>query len=364
MRIAIVDNLPEGGAKSVVYEQVKGLARTNKVFYCTNNVVSGEIPESPEIETRRWTLEIPRRHGWLRPMTEAGLLIQLRTQYQNVASNIKAFRADVVLAHPDRYTQAPWILALTELPTVYFAHEWLRESYEPEWHPLNTINGLARGYEKYRRSMVKRMDRYLVHQADKVITTSQYNQDHFREAYGINAEVITLGNDSKYYNPGNKMDKKGYFLYFGETDALHGYDLLTAVRLIAPKELQIKTVSLADGRWRYNREEIRNLYRGAVATLCLDRNEPFGLVPLESMACGTPVIAVNEGGFRETVDDGVTGYLVPREPPVIYKIMKQLAVDREVRQVMGKAGRQRVLAHYQWKRHTKTLEDTLREVLR
>jgi glycosyltransferase involved in cell wall biosynthesis len=58
-----------------------------------------------------------------------------------------------------------------------------------------------------------------------------------------------------------------------------------------------------------NDEEIRNLYRQATAVL-LPGIEDFGMVPVEAQACGTPVVALREGGACETVIDGVTGVLV------------------------------------------------------
>jgi glycosyltransferase involved in cell wall biosynthesis len=57
-------------------------------------------------------------------------------------------------------------------------------------------------------------------------------------------------------------------------------------------------------------EDLADLYREADVTVCAAELEPFGLTALESIACGTPVVAVREGGFRESVDDGVTGLLV------------------------------------------------------
>jgi glycosyltransferase involved in cell wall biosynthesis len=56
-------------------------------------------------------------------------------------------------------------------------------------------------------------------------------------------------------------------------------------------------------------EQIRELYRSSRATL-LPGTEDFGIVPVESQACGTPVVALNAGGARETVIDGETGVLV------------------------------------------------------
>jgi len=60
--------------------------------------------------------------------------------------------------------------------------------------------------------------------------------------------------------------------------------------------------------WRSN-EEIRDLYRASVATI-LPGEEDFGIVPLESQACGRPVVALGRGGALETVIDGETGVLV------------------------------------------------------
>ena len=53
-----------------------------------------------------------------------------------------------------------------------------------------------------------------------------------------------------------------------------------------------------------------SLLSGALALCYTPSNEHFGIVPVEAMACGTPVIALNSGGPRETVENGKTGYLV------------------------------------------------------
>jgi glycosyltransferase involved in cell wall biosynthesis len=60
-----------------------------------------------------------------------------------------------------------------------------------------------------------------------------------------------------------------------------------------------------------DQERLRELYRSCRALLFPTPNEDFGMVPLEAMACGSPVIAVDNGGPRETVVPGTTGWLVP-----------------------------------------------------
>ena len=63
-------------------------------------------------------------------------------------------------------------------------------------------------------------------------------------------------------------------------------------------------------------DELVELYRRSTLLLFTARNEDFGMVPLEAMASGTPVLAVDRGGPRETVVDGVTGWLAAPDPAV------------------------------------------------
>jgi glycosyltransferase involved in cell wall biosynthesis len=75
-------------------------------------------------------------------------------------------------------------------------------------------------------------------------------------------------------------------------------------------------------------------------------DEPFGRVLIEAMAAGKPVVATRGGGVSEIVEDGVTGYLVPpRDVPAVADRVALLADPRR-RSIMGRAGRQRALAHF------------------
>ena len=92
--------------------------------------------------------------------------------------------------------------------------------------------------------------------------------------------------------------------------------------------------------------------------------EPFGLVVVEAMATGKPVIATAHGGPTETVVDGETGLLVPPEDAeALAEAMVELAVAPDARADMGSAGRERMLAHYTIERHVAAFEDLYKRMV-
>jgi D-inositol-3-phosphate glycosyltransferase len=104
-------------------------------------------------------------------------------------------------------------------------------------------------------------------------------------------------------------------------------------------------------RGRLPRIAIPPLLRSADAVVCVPWYEPFGIVPLEAMACGVPVVATAVGGILDTVVDGVTGLLVPpRRPDALAHALRCLLADPACRRRMGAAGRRRAEQRYGWDR--------------
>ncbi|HEX6351962.1 glycosyltransferase [Actinophytocola sp.] len=97
------------------------------------------------------------------------------------------------------------------------------------------------------------------------------------------------------------------------------------------------------------RNRMPELLRSADVVACVPWYEPFGIVPLEAMACGVPVLASSVGGLTDTVVDGVTGVLVPpRRRASLAAALKSLLGDPIKRTFMGAAGRDRVESRYPW----------------
>ncbi|MET0235653.1 MAG: glycosyltransferase [Kibdelosporangium sp.] len=100
-----------------------------------------------------------------------------------------------------------------------------------------------------------------------------------------------------------------------------------------------------------DRRQMPGLLRSADAVVCAPWYEPFGIVPLEAMACGVPVAATAVGGLLDTVVDRSTGlHVPPRNPVVLANALTQLLDDDVINETYGMAGRDRVVVRYSWDR--------------
>lgn len=106
-----------------------------------------------------------------------------------------------------------------------------------------------------------------------------------------------------------------------------------------------------DLRGRVEREELPALLRSADAVVCVPWYEPFGIVPLEAMACGVPVVVSTVGGLVDSVVDGVTGvHVPPRRPDRLARALRRLLSEPERRAALGDAGVRRTRSRYGWDR--------------
>jgi D-inositol-3-phosphate glycosyltransferase len=100
------------------------------------------------------------------------------------------------------------------------------------------------------------------------------------------------------------------------------------------------------------------LMRSADVVVSVPWYEPFGMVPVEAMACGTPVVAAAVGGHLDTIVDGVTGlHVPPRDPAALAAQLRKVLAEPRWRAALGKAGAHRARTRYSWERIAAVTED-------
>ncbi len=151
----------------------------------------------------------------------------------------------------------------------------------------------------------------------------------------------------------NKSSKKRYRLIIAGTlseNPEHQAYYKKLISLSKGLDIKIKT-NITD-------KELSGLYSGSSAVLFSAINEDYGYVPLEGMASSKPVISVNEGGPRETILEGKTGFLV-NSPKEMAEKMLYLTEHPGESTKMGRNGRKRVISNYSWEIFFKKFDNEL-----
>ncbi|WP_159944543.1 MULTISPECIES: D-inositol-3-phosphate glycosyltransferase [unclassified Nocardiopsis] len=219
---------------------------------------------------------------------------------------------------------------------------------------------LAEGDEPEPEARVRGEDQ-LVRQADRLIANTEDEARQLRDHYGARdnqISVIPPGVDLEVFTPGSRRDALAgiglppdaeLLLFVGRVQRLKAPDVLirAAARLLERdpalrSRLVVAVVGGLSGAGRrepglladladslgvsdvvrieppQSRERLADYYRAATATVVPSYSESFGLVAVESQACGTPVVAARVGGLTTAVADGVSGILVRGHDPDDY----------------------------------------------
>ena len=114
---------------------------------------------------------------------------------------------------------------------------------------------------------------------------------------------------------------------------------------------------------RRSREVLKLYYSAADVFVTTPWYEPFGITPLEAMACGTAVIGSAVGGIKHTVLDGATGYLVPpNDPDALAARLAHLYGNPALLTKLGHKGLQRAHAHFTWEQVSRSMASLYDEV--
>jgi glycosyltransferase involved in cell wall biosynthesis len=397
MRIAIYHNLPSGGGKRALYEMSRRLAEKYEVdvysLSCANHDYCDLRPFCGQHVTFPFTpLTLARRpFGRLNQGIRALDLLRLRRLQRRIASQIDAAGYDVVFVHNCQYGQSPSVLTFLHTPSVYYCQEPPRNIYEPAVpRPYAELKSLARIGDWFDplpyvyRQTLSRLDRINMSAADLVMTNSAYSRESLYRTYGIFSKIGYLGVDTQCFRP-LSLPKASFVLSVGAIRPNKAFDfLIQSLNLIevAQRPPLVIVTNYVDRRERAYLEELANqlhisvsfresvpdgelvqLYNQACLTLYAPIMEPFGFVPIESMACATPVIGVREGGVRETVLHNETGILTDRDLHQFAEAIESLLSDSSRQEQFGLQSRAYVEKQWQWDHSVRDLERHLASVL-
>lgn len=348
MKIAIFHELPKGGARRAVNEMALRLKKNHLVDLFTTEI----IEESEKFLFNKVFFYNFRPKKWkggnwkIRLYKDSVELFKLWLLHKKIAKEVKGKKYDVFLINPSRHIEAPFVLRYPNARKIFYAHDpYYRLVYEPEFTFPKNINLLRKKYENLNRFIRKILDKKNLSCADIIITNSRFAQKQIKKIYGKESTVLYLGVDQNFFVP-KEMEKEYDVLFIGSTDPIDGYDLFMRICEVIGRAMKAK-VLLTDKEWLESRK-LRKLYQKSRIVLCLSRNEPFGLISLEAMACGVPVIAVDEGGYKESIVDGKTGFLVERDPKKISEKIKFLLANPSITDKIGKNGRDHVVKNWTW----------------
>jgi glycogen synthase len=327
--------------------------------------------------------------GGLLDLAPAQLAPALATLARDIAFNARPVDADVVHCHT-WYAHFGGVLAklLYGTPLVITTHSleplrpWKREQ-------------LGRGYD-----LSSWIERTALEMADAVIAVSEDTRRDILEHFPVAPErlvVIPNGIDTDEYRPvseSDELDRLGvsrerpYVLFVGRITRQKGIvHLVNAIEHLDPgigvvlcagapdtaaiaaemaggvARIQARRDGVVWIRDMVSKRAAIQLYSHASVFCCPSIYEPFGIINLEAMACGTPVVASAVGGIKEVVLPEQTGLLVPfaqeSAPPFeavdpgrfardLAAALNRLMADRELRARMGRAGRERAVTIYGW----------------
>jgi glycosyltransferase involved in cell wall biosynthesis len=379
MKIAVWHNLHSGGGSRALQYHIQGLVSAGHKVEIWADAPDADgfmkLPDGVKLH------QVPLRYTEKQPSLREKLsslffkkdsnMISMEKHCLQCAKEINEGSFDVLFANSCHYYGVPFIGQFIKIPKILYLGEPNRYLYEamPEqiWEaPTQKLSKLTPKFWVYMFSDIWRTNKFRVYvreerknfQAfDKVLVNSYFSMESCKRAYGLYSEVCYLGVNNELFKPINISFTKPYVVGLGGFYAHKNPELaIRAVAKIAenrPKLLWIgnmvddeywdEMVELArsldvvlEVKKMVTDEKLVELLSGAICMIYSSNLEPFGFAPLEANACGTPVIAVAEGGVRETIIHEKNGFLANPNPDDIAKYIHQLIDNQGLKKEISK----------------------------
>jgi glycosyltransferase involved in cell wall biosynthesis len=323
---AVADQVRPTRSIALVHEWFGATGGSENVFLAINDI----FPDATgyvlwrDRDARRgehyhesWLARTPLRHSkaLALPLMPLAWRTLSRQPYDIVISSSHAF------AHSVRFGPSEHTRYLS------YVHSPARYLWSPDYDSRGAT-GLLAGPRRLLQAADVRLSRHVHSYA----VNSREVQARVQRFWKRDSRVINPPVDVDYFAAGDAPRQRDYLLGVGRWITYKNFDLIIAIAdaarlpvIIAgsgPEEAALrKAAARADVpvifEVRPPRERLRELYRGAKA-LIFPAHEDFGIIPVEAMACGTPVVGMRRGGLLETVVDGETGFLLDSVDPHVY----------------------------------------------
>jgi glycosyltransferase involved in cell wall biosynthesis len=276
---------------------------------------------------------------------------------------------DVINAH---MAPSHWVRNMNER-TLWYCHTPLRDIYDLYQYRMSMRKTYAKPVYMVGAAAVRSIDQKIVKKIPFILANSSNIKARISKYYTRNdAKVLGGGVDCKSYS--NKGDQR-YFLYPSRISPNKRQDYaIEAFRIFSRRVKGYRLVicgPVSKDKFYYDYykkivesamssskieiltkvsdRQLKELYSECTAVLYPPLNEDYGLVPLEAMASGKPIIAVNEGGPRETILHNKTGMLV-NSTEEMANAMVRIAMDGELAARLGKAGKATAKREHSWEK--------------
>lgn len=374
-------NLPFGGAGRALYDHARGLVAAgheleffSRPGLATDRLPFHELGRVHEVPLEYFDTEgtTPAQMMWNHYRRFKRMYPGFIAHAKESARMIDAGGFDLLFANTCEQFHTPQVgRFVTSLPKLLYLQDPFRWLYEP----MPKLPIVPPGPDASLKAKVKdlvdlqdarkrsrdELDSAMAY--DKILVNSFFSREAILRAFGLESEVCYLGIDLERFSP-DYRPAGDYVFGFGTlgpqkgvTTVIEGLAaipepgrprLVWSGNMVDPIYTALAEKLAADKGVRFEvhrnlpDEEIRRMLTGAITLVYASRLEPFGLVPLEANASGLAVVAVAEGGVRETIRDGVNGLLVDSAPHAIAAGVMRLRDDPELRDRMGRQARREV----------------------
>jgi len=405
MRIAIWHNLPSGGGLRVLDDQIRALASLGHELHVWAPPSAARCDAIDLVATdREIALDLPpQRGGQLRGLASAWRgrredLDAFADHAARCAWEMSRIGPDLVLAHPCQFFRVPAIAQYLEVPSVLFLQEPNRRLYEaifdipwkaaPAARTLrpSSLRAFVGEFIRVEQARIQvGAETEWIRAFDEVLVNSSFSRESVLRAYGRLSRVSPLGIDTERFRfqerparaRGNVcsvgalvLEKNPVFLVRAMAAAGPAVRRFIWVanyvdrrqRALVERAAAEEGVSL-DLRVSVGDDDLLHSYAEADVFVYAPHLEPFGLAPLEANATGLPVVAVAEGGVRETIVDGVNGTVVEHDEASFGAAVAELLGDIGHARALGASAREHVIARWPLDRSIESLEASLRAAL-